>query len=109
MVFPDLTTHKLDFISSKDFDSNIQYVWAHPKKDIVYLALVTVVRQKGLLPPILACSIDRNTGEPAILGPKQQVPYRPIHLSTDERGETFTAYNNPSSLSVHKQPREYRR
>ena len=81
---PDLTTHKLDFISSKDFDSNIQYVWAHPKKDIVYLALSDGgPGKKGSYHSILACSIDRNTGEPSILGPKQQVPYRPIHLSTD--------------------------
>ena len=36
---PDLTRHKLDFISSKNFDSNIQYVWAHPQKEIIYLAL----------------------------------------------------------------------
>ena len=101
---PDLTTHKLDFISSKDFDSNIQYVWAHPQKEIIYLALSDGgPGKKGSYHSILACSIDRNTGEPSVLGPKQRVPYRPIHLSTDERGENlFTAYNNPSSLSVHK-------
>lgn len=101
---PDLTTHKLDFISSKDFDSNIQYVWAHPQKEIIYLALSDGgPGKKGSYHSILACSIDRNTGEPSILGPKQRVPYRPIHLSTDEKGENlFTAYNNPSSLSVHK-------
>ena len=101
---PDLAAHKLDFISSKDFDSNIQYVWAHPQKDIIYLALSDGgPGKRGSYHWILSCSIDRKTGEPAILGPRQRVPYRPIHLSTDQRGESlFTAYNNPSSMSVHK-------
>ena len=101
---PDLTAHQLDFISSRDFGSNIQYVWAHPQKDIIYVALSDGgPGKKGSYHSILACSIDRKTGEPAILGPKQRVPYRPIHLSTDERGENlFVAYNNPSSMSVHK-------
>ena len=101
---PDLTAHQLDFISSTDFGSNIQYVWAHPQKDIIYVALSDGgPGKKGSYHSILACSIDRKTGEPAILGPKQRVQYRPIHLSTDERGENlFVAYNNPSSMSVHK-------
>jgi len=101
---PDLAAHKLDFISSKGFDSNIQYVWAHPQKDIIYLALSDGgPGKRGSYHSILARAIDRKTGEPAILGPKQRLPYRPIHLSTDERGENlFTAYNNPSSMSVHK-------
>ena len=101
---PDLIAHKLDFFGSKDFGSNIQYVWAHPQKDIIYLALSDGgPGKKGSNHSILACSIDRNTGEPVILGSQQRVPYRPIHLCTDERGRNlFTAYNNPSSLSVHK-------
>ena len=101
---PDLAAQQLDFINSKDFGSNIQYVWAHPQKDIIYLALSDGgPGKKGSYHSILACSIDRKTGEPAILGPKKRVPYRPIHLSTDERGENlFVAYNNPSSMSVHK-------
>ena len=36
---------------------------------------------------LVACSIDRKTGGLKILGPKRSVPYRPIHLCTDENGE----------------------
>ncbi len=101
---PNLKTYKLEFRGVMDFGSNVQYIWPHPQKDIAYMALSDGGPGKmGSQHSLVACSIDRSTGCLTILSPKRSVPYRPIHLCTDENGENLlTAYNNPSSLSLHK-------
>jgi 6-phosphogluconolactonase (cycloisomerase 2 family) len=83
--------------------ANIQYAWPHPSKQYFY-----VVSSGG--GPGLAS--DRNfanafridqAGALTPHGPQLTLPHRPIHTSVDIAGEyLFTAYNDPSSLTVHR-------
>ncbi|MFO1247938.1 MAG: beta-propeller fold lactonase family protein [Alphaproteobacteria bacterium] len=89
--------------------ANVQYAWPHPNKRFLY-----VIASNGQPPsgPAGAAGNDKNhyafcfrvapdgsltqNGEPALL------PVRPVHCSTDTRGQyLLIAYNNPSSLTVH--------
>ena len=89
--------------STVTLPANIQYAWPHPSKQYFY-----VVSSGG--GPGLAS--DRNfanafridqAGALTPHGPQLTLPHRPIHTSVDIAGEyLFTAYNDPSSLTVHR-------
>jgi 6-phosphogluconolactonase (cycloisomerase 2 family) len=89
--------------STVTLPANIQYAWPHPSKQFFY-----VVSSGG--GPGLAS--DRNfanafridqAGALTPHGPQLTLPHRPIHTSVDIAGEyLFTAYNDPSSLTVHR-------
>ena len=89
--------------SAVTLPANIQYAWPHPSKQFFY-----VVSSGG--GPGLAS--DRNfanafridqAGALTPHGPQLTLPHRPIHTSVDIAGEyLFTAYNDPSSLTVHR-------
>jgi len=83
--------------------ANIQYAWPHPSKQYVYIV------SSGGGPGVAsnqnfahAFRIDPTTGVLTQHGQPQNLPSRPIHTSVDMKGEyLLTAYNDPSSLTVH--------
>jgi 6-phosphogluconolactonase len=83
--------------------ANIQYAWPHPSKQYVYIV------SSGGGPGVAsnqnfahAFRIDPTTGVLTQHGQQQNLPSRPIHTSVDMKGEyLLTAYNDPSSLTVH--------
>jgi 6-phosphogluconolactonase len=83
--------------------ANIQYAWPHPSKQYVYI--VSSVGGPGVASNqnfAHAFRIDPTTGALTQNGQPQNLPSRPIHTSVDMKGEyLLTAYNDPSSLTVH--------
>src|SRR3989442_10644197 len=83
--------------------ANIQYAWPHPSRQYFYVV------SSGGGPGVPsnenfahAFRIDSATGALTPHGQPQNLPSRPIHTSVDMRGEyLLTAYNDPSSLTVH--------
>jgi 6-phosphogluconolactonase len=83
--------------------ANIQYAWPHPSKRFIYVV------SSGGGPGVAskqnfahAFRIDPATGALTPHGQPQNLPSRPIHTTIDMKGEyLLTAYNDPSSLTVH--------
>jgi 6-phosphogluconolactonase len=84
--------------------ANIQYAWLHPSKRFLYV--VTSNGGPGIAGDkhyASALAIDPATGALRLNGEPAALPSRPIHTSTDASGEfLFTAYNNPSNITVHR-------
>jgi 6-phosphogluconolactonase len=84
--------------------ANIQYAWQHPSKQFFY----AVSSGGGPGMPsntnfANAFRIDLASGALAPHGEPVALPSRPIHTSVDMAGEyLLTAYNDPSSLTVHR-------
>jgi 6-phosphogluconolactonase len=84
--------------------ANIQYAWEHPSKKYFYVV------SSGGGPGVASDSnfanafrLDAATGALAAHGEPRKLPHRPIHTSVDMAGEyLLTAYNDPSSLTVHR-------
>jgi 6-phosphogluconolactonase (cycloisomerase 2 family) len=84
--------------------ANVQYAWPHPSKQYFYVV------SSGGGPGVPsdtnfanAFRIDPATGALMPHGQPQTLPSRPIHTSVDIAGEhLLTAYNDPSSLTVHR-------
>jgi len=84
--------------------ANIQYAWQHPSKRFFYVA------SSGGGPGVTsdtnfanAFRIDPESGVLAPHGQAVPLPSRPIHTSVDMAGQyLLTAYNDPSSLTVHR-------
>jgi 6-phosphogluconolactonase len=84
--------------------ANIQYGWPHPSKRYFYVA------SSGGGPGIPsdknfahALRVDPGSGALTPHGEPRNLPSRPIHTSVDMAGEyLLTAYNDPSSLTVHR-------
>ena len=87
---------------------DIQYAWPHPSRQ--YLYVVSSNGGPGAAGKehyAHAFRIDSETGELSAHGRPQNLPSRPIHTSVDMSGEyLFTAYNDPSSLTVHRVNRD---
>jgi 6-phosphogluconolactonase len=84
--------------------ANIQYAWPHPSRRYLYVASsnggpgVTGDRHHAT-----ALAADSATGSLRPHGAPVALHARPIHLSVDRKGEyLLTAYNNPSSITVHR-------
>jgi 6-phosphogluconolactonase len=84
--------------------ANVQYAWPHPSKQYFYV--VSSSGGPGVGGDnhfVNAFQIDRATGALTPHGQPQNLPSRPIHTSVDIAGEyLLTAYNDPSSLTVHR-------
>jgi 6-phosphogluconolactonase len=84
--------------------ANVQYAWPHPSRQYFYVV------SSGGGPGVAsdtnfanAFRIDPATGALAPHGLQLSLPSRPIHTSVDIAGEyLLTAYNDPSSLTVHR-------
>ncbi len=84
--------------------ANVQYAWPHPLKP--YLDVVSSGGGPGVASDrnfANAFQIDLATGALTPDGQPRNLPSRPIHTSVDMAGEyLLTAYNDPSSLTVHR-------
>jgi 6-phosphogluconolactonase (cycloisomerase 2 family) len=84
--------------------ANIQYAWPHPSKPFFYVA--SSLGGPGVSSNTNfahAFRMDQATGALTQHGQPQNLPSRPIHTSVDMAGEyLLTAYNDPSSLTVHR-------
>jgi 6-phosphogluconolactonase len=106
----DLTLYSVDIDDASlvkrnavTLPANIQYAWPHPSRQYLYVV------SSGGGPGVAsnenfahAFRIDSATGMLTPHGQPQNLPSRPIHTSVDMKGEyLLTAYNEPSSLTVH--------
>jgi 6-phosphogluconolactonase len=113
-VGPELTLYSVDVDNAAlvkgdtvSTPANIQYAWPHPSKRYLYVVSSNggpgstgVVGDKHLAN---AFKIDPATGALTPHGALLTLPSRPIHTSVDMAGEyLLTAFNNPSSLTVHR-------
>jgi 6-phosphogluconolactonase (cycloisomerase 2 family) len=84
--------------------ANVQYAWPDPSKP--YLYVVSSISDPGAGGNrhfAHSFRIDPATGELTPHGRPRNLSTRPIHTTVDMRGEyLLTAYNNPSSLTVHR-------
>jgi 6-phosphogluconolactonase len=114
-VGPELTPYSVDVEkaelvkqASVSTAANIQYAWPHPSKRYLY-----VVSSSGgpaaaggaasSTHVANAFAVDPATGALKPLGETVKLATRPIHASVDHSGHyLLTAYNNPSSLTVHR-------
>jgi 6-phosphogluconolactonase len=100
----DIEGAALKWRTSAALPANIQYAWPHPSRRYLY-----VVCSNGG-PGVAgdrhyanALSIDSSTGTLRLIGAAASLPSRPIHTSVDAKGEyLLTAYNDPSSVTVHR-------
>jgi 6-phosphogluconolactonase len=113
-VGPELTLYGVDAdeaaLVRRDTVStpaNIQYAWPHPSK--LYLYVVSSNGGPGSAGIsgdkhfANAFRIDPATGALTPHGAPLVLPSRPIHTSVDMSGEyLLTAFNDPSSLTVHR-------
>ena len=90
--------------STVSVPANIQYVWPHPSKPLIYVVssnrTASFVGDKNFAN---AFRIDPATGTLAPHGAPHVLPSRAIHACVDKAGEfLLTAFNDPSSLTVHR-------
>jgi 6-phosphogluconolactonase (cycloisomerase 2 family) len=83
---------------------NVQYAWPHPSRQFFYVVSSGggpgVASDKNFAN---AFRIDPATGALTPHGQPVSLPSRPIHTSVDIAGAyLLTAYNEPSSLTVHR-------
>jgi 6-phosphogluconolactonase len=110
-VGPDLTLYgvnaedaTLTKRNTVTLPGNVQYAWPHPSRQYFYVV------SSGGGPGVASDKnfanvfrIDPATGALTPHGQPVSLPSRPIHTSVDIAGEyLLTAYNDPSSLTVHR-------
>jgi 6-phosphogluconolactonase len=110
-VGPELTLYgvnaeaaTLEKRSTVTLPGNVQYAWQHPSRQYFYVV------SSGGGPGVASDKnfanvfrIDPATGALMLHGQPVGLPSRPIHTSVDIAGEyLLTAYNEPSSLTVHR-------
>ena len=79
----------------------VQYVWPHPSRKYLYVAWSNGMQ--GDRHGVTAFEVDPASGALAAHGLPIEIPYRPVHLTVDaDATHLLIAYNNPSSLSVHR-------
>lgn len=114
---PKLTRYSLDVPSASlaaqetiALPANVQYAWPHPSRRYLYVVASNTQPGSG---PMGATGGDRNhyalafavgaDGRLSEHGPRRLLPARPLHVTTDQAGRfLFTAYNNPSQVTVHR-------
>src|SRR5262249_38291340 len=113
-VGPALTLYDVDVDaatltrrSTVDLPANIQYVWRHPSTPFLYVASSNggpgSRGTTGDKHDLSALRIDPASGALALHGAPASLHARPIHMSLDRTGAyALVAYNNPSSVSVHR-------
>jgi 6-phosphogluconolactonase len=115
---PQLTVYSLDVgkasltrIGESTLPANIQYAWPHPSKKFLYVVASNTQPGSGPMGVTgadknhyaLAFKIDAATGALSPHGQPALLPVRPLHVATDLTGSLlFTAYNNPSQVTVHR-------
>jgi 6-phosphogluconolactonase (cycloisomerase 2 family) len=89
-----------------ELPSNVQYAWPHPSRQFLYVSTSDSASGNtavpGRLHRLCALRIDAG-GALQMHGEPQALHSRPIHTSVDATGAyALNAYNNPSSISVHR-------
>jgi 6-phosphogluconolactonase len=88
--------------------ANVQYAWQHPSRRYFYVVSSNGQpggggAPKGDIHRLNTFTIDPRTGALSPHGEARALPSRPIHASVDQKGEyVLTAYNEPSSVTVHR-------
>jgi 6-phosphogluconolactonase len=87
--------------------ANIQYAWPHPSKKFLYVVCSNGGASSGggagNTHVATAFAIDPVSGALTPHGAPLTLASRPIHTSVDMAGQyLFIAYNDPSSLTVHR-------
>jgi 6-phosphogluconolactonase len=85
----------------------VQYAWPHPSAPFLYVASsnggASSLGVAGDKHYLSALRIDKDGGELQAHGPSAALRSRPIHVNVDRTGRfALVAYNNPSSVSVHR-------
>lgn len=103
-VGPELSQYEVDVEGatlvkrgSVSLPGAIQYAWPHPSREYLYVAWSNgALGQHGVSALGTAPALR-------LLGPATSLRSRPIHVSTDISGtHLLVAYNNPSSVTVHR-------
>ena len=83
---------------------NVQYAWPHPSREYLYAACSNgAPGVKGDAHCAVALRIDRESRALQPHGDPVALPSRPIHVTIDAAGaHMLTAYNHPSSVTVHR-------
>jgi 6-phosphogluconolactonase (cycloisomerase 2 family) len=100
----DVAAATLEKRSTVVLPANVQYAWPHPSKQYLYVVSSDGgPGVPGTMHRANAFRIDPLSGSLQPHGQPQSLPSRPIHMSVDASGEyLLTAYNAPSSVSVHR-------
>ena len=113
-VGPELTPYIVDVDKAElsrqgsvSTAANIQYAWPHPSKRYLYVVSSSggpaAGGAAGGTHVANAFAIDSRTGALKPHGETVKLATRPIHASVDRSGRhLLIAYNNPSSLTVHR-------
>jgi 6-phosphogluconolactonase len=113
-VGPELTPYGVDVekaelskLDSVSTPANIQYAWPHPAKPYLYVVSSSggpaAGNASGSTHAANVFAIDPASGALKPHGEAIKLATRPIHASVDHSGRyLLIAYNNPSSLSVHR-------
>ncbi|HWB47920.1 MAG TPA: beta-propeller fold lactonase family protein [Stellaceae bacterium] len=86
--------------------ANVQYVWPHATKPLLYVA--TSDSASGMGPAgtnhhVSALRIDPASGALSLHGAPIPLPTRPIHMATDIPSEhVLVAFNNPSAIHIYR-------
>jgi 6-phosphogluconolactonase (cycloisomerase 2 family) len=111
---PGLTTYAMDAEaatltrnSTVSLPANVQYAWPHPSAPFLYVATSNggsaSLGIKGDKHDLTALRIEPETGALKEHGASVALRTRPIHVTIDHSGTyALAAYNNPSSVSVHR-------
>jgi 6-phosphogluconolactonase (cycloisomerase 2 family) len=88
--------------------ANVQYAWPHPSRRYFYVTSSNGQpgggdAPKGDIHRLNAFTLDPATGRLSPHGEAKALPSRPIHNSVDRTGQfVVTAFNDPSSVTVHR-------
>ena len=101
---PDIGTGALTRQGSVTAPALIQYVWRNPRLPVLYVAssnFVPIDKPDGKH-HVTALRIDPASGALTPFGTSVPIRARPINITVDATGRwLLTAYNLPSSMSVH--------
>lgn len=113
-IGPELTAYTVDVdkaeltkLTSVSTQANIQYAWPHPSKRYLYVVSSSggpaAGDATGSIHTANAFVINPADGTLKPHGDTVKLATRPIHTSVDKTGKyLLVAYNNPSSLTVHR-------
>ena len=100
----DTATSALTRQGSVTLPALIQYAWRNPAKPVLYVASSNFVPmgKDGGKHHLTALTIEPSTGALTPLGEPVPIRARPINITVDAKGAwLLTAYNVPSTMSVH--------
>jgi 6-phosphogluconolactonase (cycloisomerase 2 family) len=102
----DVTAATLTRRAAVSVPANIQYVWPHATRRLLYAASsdsASGMGPAGTRHHVSAFRIDPASGALSPHGAPIPLPYRPIHMSTDIPSEhVLVAFNNPPDVRLYR-------